>query len=224
MICICMIIHSFSFFILLLFTILSFLCCCCCCCLFILWVMCICCVENKNIFKTFEWCMQLIALISEQCVCTQYLPIILLLWLPLLLWLLLCVIGWMDRLIDSIELDRTRLTSPSSLIHFLTETIFRFWLSQLHVRFVEANLHDTIQIVEGQSTPSHTQTAPLRAETNLKVMMINWRIIWWFHTKVNEWKMKRETLLALVLTNTSTTGSQIFVTNTMQWSNASITI
>ena len=82
-----------------------------------------------------------------------------------------------DRFIDSINLDRTRLTGPSSLLHILNQTIFHFGSSQLHGLFVEANLHETIQLVEYQSTPSQKQTAPLRAQKNTKVMMMNWSII-----------------------------------------------
>ena len=77
------------------------------------------------------------------------------------------VFGWLDGLMDRlIDQSISKLKSPSSLKHFLTETVFHFGSSQLHGLFVEANLHETIQVAEQQSIPSHTQTAPLRAQAN----------------------------------------------------------
>ena len=89
------------------------------------------------------------------------------------------VCGWLDgstdRLIDHIDIEAKEPILSETFS--LTKTVFHFGFSQLHGRFVEANLHETIQMVKHQSTPSRTQTAPLRAQKNTKVMMINWSII-----------------------------------------------
>ena len=155
--------------------------------------MCLCDAKKENVHK--PWSIQMIACTAKQCIFIVSFQIINTFcdWCCCCCWIVGCRvlavwIGWWgewltDGLIVSIDVDECEDNGPIVLTNILKKTVFHFGSSQLHERFVEANVHETIRMVEDQSTASHTQTAPLRAKSNTKVMIINWSINRWLHTK-----------------------------------------
>ena len=142
----------------------------CCCCLFMVYTLCLYVVsKTENKFKP----------LNDAIDCTDCKPMRLhsVSSNHIFAFVVVVVCDWLDGLMGRlIDQSISKLKSPSSLKHFLTQTVFHFGFSQLHGLFVEANLHETIQVVEHQPIPSQKQTAPLRAQANTKVMMINWII------------------------------------------------